>query len=1130
MKRQIYAMVTAVLISAAMLLVLLRVLAAPLNATPMVTGIDPTSNTNDSDNPIAITGADFAAVLSGTEVITAPTVYLDSTSLGGASWVSTTTLTITVPVAFPVGVYTVTVVNPDGESGSLPNGLTVQYPAPALQSLTPVSGTYGQAAMLVITGTGLVATPTIALGEIPCSVGYVSSTTLTTTVPSNLLPGVHGLTVCNPGPGNPCNALPGAFTLYSPVPTILAVSPDSAPNDLDTQVVITGTGFAPTPTVTLETTPLQNVTWVSLTQLTALVPWGMDEGTYNLTVTNPSPGVGSDMLSNAFTVTQGIGVWNASELYGGEIQQVVVNPVTPTTIYAASEQVGLFRSRDGGESWSFKLAPWADNLAIDPLSPNRIYVQGYPHQPCQFLFRSDDEGDTWIPLSTTFPITFTSAYDCWGGFGIHPHPTTPGVVYLHACDNGEGKSGLIVSTNWGEDWEPAINGLTNTQVTALAFHPDDPDIMYLGTAGGDIFRSSDGGASWIHASSPITGYVATLAVNPFGDHEVWVSSGDDFDDPCVLLKSANADLTAWTAIEPEPGQPKCAWSIDFAPTISGTVFIACFSHGYKTVNGGDTWVPFGPDLGVHDVALHPTDTDTIYLAGYTYGVHKTTDGGATWQVADQGLTAMFPEQLVTVPGHPEIVYARVFAWNGVFKSTQGSATWQFSQIADGEYGPESLLVDPFDYTRVYVGVSGRVYISTDSGDTWPTYGELAPPSQFVDCNQFPKALLGIPDQPGTLLAGVQHWCGPAPDQQHGGVYRSVDYGEHWDRVYPTGTQEIGPVNDLAYDPISPTVVYAATGQREEYAGGVFKSIDGGASWEPVGVGVIDVALDVAVEPGTHRVFVSKGCCLPLYVSNDGGSTWTPTGYGGGHNVHDLLFAPSAAPGGPPVLYDAAAQGLYRSTDGAQSWSRAAGMLGYVPVYSLAVVTATDRVILYAGTTGGNVQNDRAQILDTANSDGALVNAGVYRYTTRLPTERVYLPVVLRAYEQQLSLQAPAQGPSSRPASKAEPSHPSSKPHNSAYTRPALRAVLISGALMFVASAVVMVSLHKAARAGDADRPAVRACPERSRRIAPGRTGRRASPSGSAWLAALAAAELAGAADPSAGALRAPPRAADPPPH
>jgi photosystem II stability/assembly factor-like uncharacterized protein len=1068
MKRRMFATTAAVLISMTTLVVLLCILgrtspgvsnpalAAPMQITPTVALVDPSSAPNDSDNPIAISGADFAAVLSGTEVITPPTVYLDSTSLGGASWVSTTTLTITVPVAFPVGVYTVTVVNPDGESGSLPNGLTVRYPAPVLQSLTPVSGTYGQAAMLVITGTGLVATPTIALGEIPCSVGYVSSTTLTTTVPSSLLPGVHGLTVCNPGPGNPCDTLPGAFTLYSPVPTVLAVSPDSAPNDLDVQVVITGTGFAPTPTVALGSIPLQNVTWVSSTQLAALVPWGMDEGTYNLTVTNPSPGAASDVLSGAFTVTQGIGVCNATNLYGGSVEQVAIHPSTSTLLYA-STGAGLFRSYDSAENWASKLGPAKRNLAFDALSPRRVYAEGDPHDG-GFLWRSNNEGDTWDPITTTFPITQTSGRKCWVRHQIRVVSET---LYVAACGADGGPSGLITSTDHGETWTPATVGLTDTQVTALTFHPTDLMTMYLGTASGNVFISHNGGYSWTFASRPVS-CVHDLDVNPFGAHDVWISAGNMLGDPCGLYKSDNTELNAWSPV----GEPHewCSADVIFAPetwsvVVSGTVFLASEGVGFKTTDGGDTFYPFGPEGWIHDIALHPTDPSTIFVGegGWGDGFYKTTDGGASWQIANQGMTAVVPDLLSIVPGQPDIAYA--LSLGKVYRSTQGGRIWKRLPIS----GVVTILLDPITPTRIYAGVSDGIFISENGGQTWPTHVPITRPVAYTDCGMWVNVLSPVPDQPGTLLAAARHfgWTANCVNA-HGSLYRSANFGQDWYRI--DLSQEISQVNDIVYDPISPAVMYAAIGNDDETGGNILKSSNGGASWAPLEVWSINgVPFDLEMEPGTHRIFANVNGRLPLYVSEDGGVTWTPTAFGGGHSVNDILFAPGAS----PVLYDAAAQGLYRSTDGAQTWKQAAGVLGQVPIYSLAVATATDRVILYAGTTGGYVQSDASRLLDTASSDGTLVNAGVYRYTTRLPTERAYLPVVLRAYEQQLSLQTPVRSLSSRSISKVGSSCPNSRPHNNVGTRSALGTVLISGVLMFVASSAIMVSLHRPARAGDA---------------------------------------------------------------
>ena len=103
-------------------------LAAPADQgvlSPTVTDVDPTGAPNDLDTPMVITGTGFSAELSGTLVITQPTVYLGAVSLEDVGWVSSATLTATVPWGLDPGVYTLTVVNPDTQSGSLPDAFTV---------------------------------------------------------------------------------------------------------------------------------------------------------------------------------------------------------------------------------------------------------------------------------------------------------------------------------------------------------------------------------------------------------------------------------------------------------------------------------------------------------------------------------------------------------------------------------------------------------------------------------------------------------------------------------------------------------------------------------------------------------------------------------------------------------------------------------------------------------------------------------------------------------------------------------------------------------------------------------------------------------------------------------------------
>jgi hypothetical protein len=132
-------------------------------------------------------------------------------------------------------------------------------------------------------------------------VTYVDSTTLTATVPAGVAPVTYDVTVTNPSPCNLSGTLPDGFTIKE-APTVIAVSPGTGPNNITTDVTITGTNFEPTPTVTVDTTPLINVTYVTSTTLTATVPAGIAPGTYDVTVTNPSPCNLSGTLPDGFTV------------------------------------------------------------------------------------------------------------------------------------------------------------------------------------------------------------------------------------------------------------------------------------------------------------------------------------------------------------------------------------------------------------------------------------------------------------------------------------------------------------------------------------------------------------------------------------------------------------------------------------------------------------------------------------------------------------------------------------------------------------------------------------------------------------------------------------------------------------
>ncbi|MGD8753490.1 MAG: hypothetical protein PVG14_18830, partial [Anaerolineales bacterium] len=149
-----------------------------------------------------------------------------------------------------------------------------------------------------------------------------------------------------------------AASLKPDLLTISQVIPSSAPNDIDSAILIQGSGFTATisgtqmvsaPTVYLGEHALPQVIWGNTSSLSATVPWGLVPDIYSLTVVNPD-GI-STTLPGAFTITNGIGVWTTGGPYGGKANFIAQHPVDHQVLYAGAQWVGIFRSQDAGATW-----------------------------------------------------------------------------------------------------------------------------------------------------------------------------------------------------------------------------------------------------------------------------------------------------------------------------------------------------------------------------------------------------------------------------------------------------------------------------------------------------------------------------------------------------------------------------------------------------------------------------------------------------------------------------------------------------------------------------------------------------------------------------------------------------------
>lgn len=770
-------------------------------------------------------------------------------------------------------------------------------------------------------------------------------------------------------------------------PGVTAITPYSAPNDLDTPVVITGTGFIrelsgtsviTLPTVSLNGAPLEDVGWISSTQLTATVPWGLDPGIFTISVTNPDGGSGS--LANAFTITQGIGVWTTDGPYGGAVTTLLMNPVTTTTLYAtvpaAGSGIGLFRSVDGGANWELIVADIGSQFHAADLSvptPAVIYL----HKWGEGLYRSDDGGDQWITLPFPDP-------NC-GALRPFAAPVDSQTVYVAADCAYSG--GLYKSENRGASWISVKEGLTDTHVTALAFDPVNPQVMVAGTASGNVFHSINGGANWTPIGKPDQ-FISNLAVNPFGSHEPWAAGADDSGHFGYLWKYVGDN---WLQVLPGAGGENNTTNIMFSHAVSGTMWIGTFQGSLKSIDGGNTWESLGgPPRHVNALAVDPTDSQVIYLGYNGTGLAKTIDAGISWAEINQGLTGVYPTGLAIHPDDPASVYATAHGV-GSFKTNNGGGSWL--RLPSDNLVPRTPVVDPFNPIRVYVGTNNGVCITENDGYTWNCKTPAPPPSYALCCGVEVKALLDV-QQPGRLLMGVGFLDNNATSFKFvgGGIYTSTDYGESW-RYIDVG-QVIAPVAVLASGPLNPTTIYAGTGNPSEGNGtGIWKSEDGGETWSPSGLPDKQIT-GIAVDPFNPQLIYAASL-QQFYVSSDGGATWVlratqdPQDFG----IDKLLVVPTTS----PSIYLYGWRGVIRSLDGGLHWERAAGSLGYANIGSMATTTMDGRAVLYVGTGGGTVAEVGQGIHRLASTNDTVVNAGVYRNTIRLlnPDSHQYLPLVRR---------------------------------------------------------------------------------------------------------------------------------------
>jgi len=364
-------------------------------------------------------------------------------------------------------------------------------------------------------------------------------------------------------------------------------------------------------------------------------------------------------------------------------------------------------------------------------------------------------------------------------------PDEPDTFYFGAADGGVWKS-----TDAGRTWEPLFEHEAAASIGALALAPSAPRVLYVGTGqvaprwdianGNGVYRSADGGRSWQHRGLADTQHIGRILIDPRDPDTVLVAALGHFFAPNpqrgvfrtedggetwerVLFLDADTGAVDLAA-DPEAPETVFAalWQARRYPWQAYFTPIAGPGSGiYRSADGGRSWtrltgagLPAGP-LGRIGLAVAPgTGGRRVYAviqAEAGAGLYRSEDGGETWWQAnaDPGLAAWYFGRLTVEPGDPDTVYV---LGRSLLRSTDGGITFDIVRGSPGGDDFHFLWINPRAPERRVLASDQGTIVSVNGGKTWSSWYNQ-PTGQFYHVatdDRFPYRIYSGQQDSGTV--------------------------------------------------------------------------------------------------------------------------------------------------------------------------------------------------------------------------------------------------------------------------------------------------------------------------------------------------------------------------------------------
>lgn len=714
---------------------------------------------------------------------------------------------------------------------------------------------------------------------------------------------------------------------------------------------------------------------------------------------------------------------------GGRVLAVTGVPGEPYTFYFGGVAGGVWRTIDGGNSWTplFDKEPISSvgAIAVAESNPNVIYVG--TGESCirgnisygDGMYKSTDGGKTWthIGLSNTQHIA-----------RVVVHPRNPDVVYVAALGHAYGSNpdrGVFRSMDGGKTWEKILYKDEKTGAIDLAADPHNPNVLFAalweaqrtpwslssGGAGSGLYKSVDGGNTWRHLEGHgiPSGILGRIGVSV---------SGADSNRVYALFEAKESGMyrsddggETWAKVNDDQRLTQRAWYFThiFADPKSVDTVYVLNTGMFRSTDGGKslTLLP-APHGDHHGLWIDPTNPMRL-VNGNDGGATISVDGGKTWSTQYNQPTAQFYH----VSADNQFLYY-------VYGAQQDNSTVGIASRTDSGYvgredwydvgGGESgyVVPDPRDANIVYAG-SGGGYLTR-----WDKRTRQA---QDITVWPIDSAGHGAKDMKYRLA-----WTEPIVLSAHNPdvvytaaevVFKSTDRGMSWAVVSPDLTRNDkskqessgGPLSKdnttveyydtvftLAESPVQKDLIWAGTDD-----GLIHITRDGGKTWSNVTPkGIPEWSLVSLIEASPHAAGTAYAAVdghklddlKPyIYKTSDFGKTWKKItdGIPDGAYVHAVREDPRQK----GLLYAGTETGVYVSFDDGGHWQSLQLNLPNTPIHDL-VIKNDDLVAATHGRSFWILDdvNPLRQLGAQAGSEGAILYKPAVAYREQWPDNLV----------------------------------------------------------------------------------------------------------------------------------------------